>query len=126
MTAPVTRPNLQDGERACVVALRTAGEDVLPNIDGEHALEIAEMRQQSIEVGDDNDPAPENSEPAMPVSQPVGDWVTPTFCPRRADPSCNNNKGSWKKNSWQKIKEKDKLALFRMCFPKQMPFFHLL
>ena len=68
VTAPVTRTNAQDGERARVLALRAAGEDVLPNIDGAHALEIAEMRQQGIKVDANNEPASENSEPAMLTS----------------------------------------------------------
>ena len=83
------------------------------------ALEVAELRQQGIEVDDDNEPAPENAQPeAAPTSQ-VGDWVTPNVCPRRADANVSNVKGSWKNNSWNKIHDMEELALFRMCFPEQ-------
>ena len=119
VTTSVTLPTAQDGERERVAALRTAGDDVLSNIRGAAAQEVAELRQQGIEVDDDNEPAPENAQPSAPATATVGQWVTPTICPRRADPNCTNNRGSWKNKSWQKIKEMDELALFRMCFPEQ-------
>jgi len=100
--------------------LRVEASDVVPNVvGGSRAEEIAEMRQQGIQVDDDNEPAPENAELlATPVVN-VGEWVTPTICPRKADSSCTNSKGVWKHNSWHKIQEMDELALFRMCFPEK-------
>ena len=95
-------------------ALRIDGRDVLPNIGGGLAQEIAEMRQQGIEVDDDNEPAPKNAAPlATPIVE-CGEWVTPTVCPWRADSNCTNNKGIWKRHSWHKIQEMDELSLFQM------------
>ena len=50
------------------VTVATAGDrlslhDVAPNIRGVLAEEIAELRQQGVEVDDDNEPAPKNAQP---------------------------------------------------------------
>jgi hypothetical protein len=119
VNAVVTAPTARDVEVARVADMRTASEDVVPNISGALAQEVAELRQQGIEVDDDNEPAPENAQPAPRASADVGEWITPTICPRRANTSCSNSKGNWKTQSWQKIKEMDELALFRMCFPEE-------
>ena len=107
------------------VTVATAGDrllvhDVAPNIRGVLTEEIAELRQQGIEVDDDNKPAPENAQPTPNTPVPVaGSWVTPTTCPRRADPNCRNSRGTWKQSSWAKSREMDELELFRLCFPEQ-------
>ena len=99
---------------------RTSVHDVAPNVRGVLAEEIAELRQQGIEVDDDNEPAPENAQPAPRSTVPVvGLWVTPTTCPRRADTNCRQSRGMWKTATWAQIREKDELQLFRMCFPEQ-------
>ena len=80
--------------------------------------EIAELRQQGIEVDDDNAPTPENAEPSPATAVSIGEWITPTICPRKADANCTNSRGKWKNRGWQQIKEMDELALFWMCFPE--------
>ena len=76
------------------VTVATAGDclsvhDVAPNIRGVLAEEIAELRQQGIKVDGDNESAPENAQPTPNSTSPVlRPWVTPTTCPRRADPNC--------------------------------------
>ena len=75
------------------VTVATAGDrlsvhNVAPNIRGVLAEEIAELRQQGVEVDDDNEPAPQNAQPTPNSTSPVlGLWVTPTTCQRRADPN---------------------------------------
>ena len=115
-TLPAPSTTAQNAEKARVAALRTADSDVSSNI-GALQQEIAELRQQGIEVDDDNEPAPENASPTTSRID-VGSWIIPLICPRRADPRCTNNKGSWTHHSWPKIKEMDEFALFRMCFPE--------
>ena len=115
--ARVAPPTRNEEGRIVDIALRTSHTDVPSNISG-LAEEIAELRQQGIQVDDDNEPAPENAQPAAPSTSTVGEWITPTVCPRRADPNCSNSKGSWRSHSWQKIKEMEELSLFRMCFPE--------
>ena len=56
------------------VTVATAGDrlsvhDVAPNIHGVLAEEIADLRQQGVEVDDDNKPVPENSQPT-PIVRP--------------------------------------------------------
>ena len=106
---------LEDVQR--IQELRMSTSDVVSNI-GPAADDIAELRNQGIEVDDDNDPAPENAQPSNPVAANGGHWCNPTICPRRANPNIQNTKGNWKTKSWQAIKEMDELALFRMCFPE--------
>ena len=72
MSAPVTLPTAQDGERERVTALQTSGDDVLPNIRGAVAQEVAEPRQQGIEVDDNIEPAPENAQPSAPATATIG------------------------------------------------------
>ena len=81
--------------------------------------ENAELRHQGIEVDDDNDPAPQNSQPSAPATQTIGRWVTPTIFPRRADMNCHNTKGVWRQHSWLKNSEMTELSLFRMASPEQ-------
>lgn len=84
----------------------------------ELAQEVAELRQQGIEVDDDNEPAPENAQPTPQTTAQVGEWITPTVCARRQQ-NCSNRKGSWKNYSWEVISKMDELAQFRMCFPEK-------
>ena len=120
-STPVTATTLQQSTEARRrQELRTSERDVTANI-GPLAQEIAELRMQGIEVDDDNEPAPENAQlfTLTPSVGSAGSWITPSICPRRADASISNSKGNWKTNSWQKIKEMDELAVFRMCFPEE-------
>ncbi|KAL7504256.1 hypothetical protein ACHAXN_002514, partial [Cyclotella atomus] len=84
----------------------------------ELAQEVAELRQQGIEVDDDNEPAPEKAQPTPQTTAQVGEWITPTVCARRQQ-NCSNRKGSWKNYSWEVISKMDELAQFRMCFPEK-------
>jgi hypothetical protein len=95
---PVLRvPTESAEERARVAALRLDEGDITPNVRGAFVAEdIAELRREGIEVDDDNEPAPENAQPtpAAPATLfSVGEWVTPTICPRKADPNCSNRGG---------------------------------
>ena len=84
------------------------------------AEEIAELRQQGIEVDDDNEPAPENAAPPVAAMFTVGTWVTPTVCPRKANAATNNHIcGSWRNFAWSKIKLMDELEVFRMAMPEE-------
>ena len=114
-TAPPPEPAEQTLEE---IALRVSTEDERRNFRSVLAEDIAELRQQGIEVDDDNEPAPENAEPRPQATGDVGEWVTPTICARR-QANCTNRKGSWKNYSWQVIAEMDELAQFRMCFPEK-------
>ena len=68
---------------------------------------------------DENYPAPENAQPSAPATQTIGQWVTPTICPRREDVNCRNTKGVWRIHSWPNISEMTELSLFRMTFPEK-------
>lgn len=57
------------------VELRTSHANVNRS---ELAQEVAELRQQGIEVDDDNEPAPENARPTPQPTTQVEEWVTPT------------------------------------------------
>ena len=96
-------------------ALRASTTNVTPNIT---RAEIDELRQQGIEVDDDNEPAPENAIPEPPATTQVGEWITPIICPRR-EQNVANRKGNWKNFAWSVIAEMDELAAFRMCFPEK-------
>ena len=93
--------------------------DVAPNVNGGLLQEIVELLQQGIEVDDDNEPYPENFQPSAPETHTIGQWVTPTICPRRADVNCHDTKGVWRLHSWPKISEMTDLSIFRMAFPEQ-------
>ena len=75
----------QDLKRKRTTALRELVADVTPNVNRGILQEIAELRQQGIKVGDDNEPAPENDQLSAPATQTIGQWVTQTIFPRRAD-----------------------------------------
>ena len=93
--------------------------DVAAHIRGVLTEEIAELIKQGIEVDYDNEPAPENAQPTPNTTVPVlGSWVTPTTCPRRADPNYRNSRGTLKQSSWAKIRDMDELELFRLCLPE--------
>jgi len=78
------------------------------------AEDIAELRGRGIEVYDDDEPAPENS-----WAQPsVGEWFTPTICPRRANSNIFDHEGEWKGVTWDEIGNMSELDLFRMTFPE--------
>jgi hypothetical protein len=81
--------------------------------------EIEELRQQGIEVDDDNKLAPENvprtKDPPPPIK---GVWEKPTHCPRRAI-NCQDRSGSFTNHRWDEIADYDELQLFRMCFPEK-------
>jgi hypothetical protein len=113
VAAPVVVPARQD-----VTNQRSSVDDVSPNVHSDLVNEIDELRQQGIEVDDDNEPAPENAEPPPQATIPVGEWITPTICPRR-EANCSNRKGSWKRFAWTVVREMNELAQFRMCFPEQ-------
>jgi hypothetical protein len=75
------------------IALRVLTEDETCNFRSVLAEDIAELRQQGIEVDDGNEPALENAEPRPQATGDVGEWVTPTICARR-QANCTNCKGS--------------------------------
>ena len=108
----------QDPERERTIALRESVADVAPNVGG-LSQEISELRHQGIEVDDDNDPEPDNAQPSVPSTQTIGQWVTPTICPRRADVNCHNTKGVWRQHSWPKISEMTEISIFRMEFTEK-------
>ena len=112
-TATVVVPATQD-----ITNQRVSVDDVDPNVNCDLAIEIDDLRQQGIEVDDDNEPAPENAEPPPQATNQVGEWITLTICPRR-EANCSNRKGSWKRFAWTVIQEMKELAQFRMCFPEQ-------
>ena len=70
-------------------------------------------------MDEDNEPAPENAQLSMPATQTVGNLVTPTICPRRANVNCRKTKGVWRLHSWPKNSEMTELSLFRMAFPEK-------
>ncbi|KAL7537206.1 hypothetical protein ACHAXR_007655, partial [Thalassiosira sp. AJA248-18] len=112
---------LQEGSAKRPCELTADGADVTPNVtfgsNSALAEQVAELREQGITVDEDNEPAPKNAAPPATTTANVGQWVTPSTCPRRSDPNINNRKGNWKTKS--SIKEMDELALFRMCFPEK-------
>ena len=81
--------------------------------------EISELRHHGIKVGDDNEPAPENAQPSTPATHTIGQWVTPTIFPRRANVNCRNTKGVWRQHSWKKFSEIMELSLFSMALPEK-------
>ena len=89
----------QDPERERTMALRESVTDITPNVNGGLSEEIVELRQQGIGVENNNEPAPENAQPSAPSTQTIGQWVTPTICPRRADVNCRDTKGVWRLHS---------------------------
>jgi hypothetical protein len=69
-------------------------------------------------VDDDNEPLPEDAEPAPPDPEGMRyEYTIPTFCPRRANNDIIDSPGWWTKYRWDEIAEKSELDLFRMCFP---------
>ena len=96
--------------------LRVIGRDVVPNL-GEGGDAIDELRRQGIEVDDDNELAPENSDATKP--NPGNGWFEkPTMCPRRMA-NINNMKGKFNSHRWEVIAEMNELDQFRLCFPEQ-------
>ena len=113
-TAAATAPNLE----------RATHRNAIPNVDGgrymEDELGIEDLVRQGIQVDDDNQPAPENSNPQPAVAgAPPGTWEKPSFCPRRANSSFADHPGKWKNHRWDLIADYDELALFRLCFPEE-------
>ena len=53
-------------ERERTTALRELVADVATNVKGGISQEIAELRQQGIEMDDKNEPAPDNAQPSAP------------------------------------------------------------
>ena len=82
----------QDPERERTTALRESVTDVAPNVGG-LLQDISELRHQGIDMDKNNEPPPENAQPNSPETQTIGQWVTPTIFPRRADVNCHNTKG---------------------------------
>ena len=109
----------QDPERERTTALHESVADAVPNINEGISQEIAELRHRVIEMDDENDPDPKNAHPSTPANQTIGQWVTPTICPRRADVNCRNTKGVWRLHSWPENSEMTELSLFRMEFHGQ-------
>ena len=73
----------QNLERERTTALCELVLDVAPNVNGGLSQEISGLLHQGIEVDDNNEPAHENARPSAPETQTIGQWVTPTICPRR-------------------------------------------
>ena len=113
----VTGP--QDPERKQTTTLRESFADVDMNINVGLSQEIVELRQQRIDVEDDNDPAPQNAQTSAPETNTIGQRVTPTIYPGRADVNCRNTKGIWRLHSWPKKSEITELSLFRITFHEQ-------
>ena len=109
----------QDLERERTTVLWESVVDVVPNVNRGLLQEIAELRHQGIEVDGNNGPSPKNDHPIGPATQTIGQWVTPTICPGRADVNCHNNKGVWRLHIWLKFSEITELSLFRMALPEQ-------
>ena len=109
----------KDPKREQTKALRESVVDVTPNVNGGLSQEISELHHQGIEVDDDNEPAPENTQLSAPATHIIGQWVTPTIFPRRADMNCRNTKGVWRIHSWPKSSEMTELYIFTMTFPDQ-------
>ncbi len=80
---------------------------------------IEELRQQGIEVNDDNDPAPENVPQSKDPPPPVnGTWEEPTHCPRRAN-NIQDRSRTFVNHRWDEIADYNELQFFRMCFPEE-------
>ena len=62
LTPVVHVPREGDEERERVAALRADEGDIVPNVHGTFAEDIAELRREGVEVDDDNEPAPENAQ----------------------------------------------------------------
>ena len=92
----------QDPERERTTALCELVADVALNIGG-ISQEIAELRHQGIKLDKKNDPSPDNAHLSAPATQTIGQWVTPTICPRRVDVNCRSTKGVWRQHSWPEI-----------------------
>ena len=58
----------QDLEREQTMALRELVAHVAPNVNKGLLQEIAELRQQEIDVDKKSEPAPENAQPSAPVT----------------------------------------------------------
>jgi hypothetical protein len=86
---------------------RGSKRNAVPNVDGRSRNltreEIEELRQQGIEVDDDNEPAPENvprtKDPPPPVK---GAWEKLTHCPRCVI-ICQDHSGSFTNHWWDEI-----------------------
>ena len=70
MSAP-TAPQATGSVTVATAGDRLSVHDVAPNIRGVLAEAIVELRQQGIEVDDDNEPAPENAQPTPHTTVPV-------------------------------------------------------
>ena len=109
----------QGPEREQTTALRESVGHVALNVNGGLSQEIAELCHQGIKVDDDNETAPENAQLSAPATQTIGQWVTSTICPGRADVKCHNTKIVWRLHSWPKHSEMTELSLLRMAFTEQ-------
>ena len=89
------------------------------NVNGGLSQEIAELRQQGIKVDNNNEPAPDNAHTSAPVTQTIGQWVTPTIFPRREDVNYRNTKSVWRLHSWSKISDVTELSLLREFHPEE-------
>ena len=99
---------------------RASGRNVVPNVFGGAGLreEIEQLRAEGIDVDDDNEPLPEDAEPAP--ADPEGmryEYTIPTFCPWRANNDILDSPRRWTTYRWDEIAEKSEFDLFRMCFP---------
>ncbi len=107
-------PPMVDADRASV-------NNVVPNVFGSAGLceEIDQLCAEGIEMDDNHEPLLEDAAPAP--TNPVGmryEYTVPTFCPRQANNNIINSPGRWVQYWWDKIAEKSKLDLFRICFPE--------
>ncbi len=80
--------------------------------------DIIELRRLGIQVDDDNKPAPENVWAPPQQSTTVGEFFTPTICPRRATGTMMDEQGKWNSCSWDAIGKMSEFDLFRMAFPE--------
>ena len=83
-------------------------------------MDTEDLQRQGIEVDDNNQPAPENSNPpAASAAPPSGTWNKPLIYPCCANSSFSDNPGKWRNHRWDQIAKYDELNLFQLCFPEE-------
>ncbi|KAL3779887.1 hypothetical protein HJC23_001477 [Cyclotella cryptica] len=87
----------------------------VPTGRGLSASEVAELRDQGIEVDDDNKPLPENVG-ADSLPSPEGTWADLRQC-RRNMAGGRFEKGKWLHHPWSQVSQYSKFKLFEMTFP---------
>ncbi len=77
--------------------------------------DASELRALGLEV-ENEDPLPENIPNVGTMNraaEAVGNWITPTICPR-AQENCRNTNGKFSSMSWEIVLEADELELFKV------------